>query len=371
MKPAASRPSPGRPAARPPTRRPRRRRSGQSLVEFALILPLLLLIVVGAIDLGRVYVMTITMENAAKEGAFFGARNPTCDSNVTPGCLDPQNVTARVTNELDGLVPDALVARCYAPGTVDFSGAGKALSACKDGDLYRVSLAATFHLVTPLIGSVVGDSIALSSSATSVVISSFSTAGGPINPEPTATPTPTPDAGLCTVPDFRNGTKLSQAQGVWQASGGFTTTVTTIGPSGQQISFQSLLPGTVGPCGSTDITVSNAPIPTPSPSPTPEPTPSPTPSPTPAPSPTPTPVPTPTPSPSPSPTPTPAMCTVPQMSGVNLTVTQAQGAWTGAHFSVANFSADRPPANDYKVGSQSVAPGTVLPCLTGTVKVFK
>ena len=70
---------------------------GQSLVEFALVLPLMLLIVLGAVDLGRAYVMTITMQNAAKEGAFFGARNPTCDSNVTPGCLDPQNVTARVT----------------------------------------------------------------------------------------------------------------------------------------------------------------------------------------------------------------------------------------------------------------------------------
>lgn len=370
MKPGVSRPSNGRAFSHLSSSRGRRG-SGQSLVEFALILPLLLLIVVGTIDLGRVYVMSITMENAAKEGAFFGARNPTCDSNVTPGCLDPQNVAARVTNELDGLVAESLTARCYAPGTVDFSGPGKTLAACKDGDLYRVSIGATFFLVTPLLGSVVGDSIALSSSATSVVISSFSTAGGPIDPQPTATPTPTPDPGLCTVPDFRYGTTIGQAQGVWADSGGFTTSVNAVGPGGQQILYQSLLPGWVGPCGSTEITVSNAPIPTPSPTPTPEPTPSPTPSPTPAPSPTPTPDPTPTPTPSPTPTPTPAMCAVPQMSGVNLTVTQAQGAWTGAHFSVANFSADRPPSNDYKVDRQSVDPGTILPCLTGTVKVFR
>jgi hypothetical protein len=38
---------------------------------------------------------------------------------------------------------------------------------------------------------------------------------------------------------------------------------------------------------------------------------------------------------------------------------------------VANFTANRPPSNDYKVGSQSVAPGTVLPCLTGRVTVYK
>jgi hypothetical protein len=58
------------------------------------------------------------------------------------------------------------------------------------------------------------------------------------------------------------------------------------------------------------------------------------------------------------------------MSGINHTVTQAQGDWTGAGFQAANFSADRPPNNDYKVDSQSRSPGTQLPCLSGTVTVY-
>ncbi len=187
--------------------------------------------------------MTITMQNAAKEGALFGARNPTCDSNIVSGCLDPQNVTARVTNELDGLTPEELTARCYVPGTSDFSGTGKALADCVDGDLYHVTVGATFHLATPLIGSIVGDSIVYHADATSVVISSFTAGGGPIDPAPTAAPTATPEPGTCTVPDFRNGTRINEAQDVWEDVAGFTTTVTTIGPGGQEIAYQERAAG--------------------------------------------------------------------------------------------------------------------------------
>jgi Flp pilus assembly protein TadG len=341
---------------------------GQSLVEFALVLPILLLIVLGAIDLGRVYLMTINMENAAKEGAFFGARNPTCDTDAVASCADPQNVEARVTRELDTVASDGVTAACYAAGTTDFSGAGKALASCLDGDLYRVTVNATFRLVTPVMGDIVGDSLALSSTATSVVLTSFAQSGNPINPLPTGTPRPTTAPGDCTVPDFRNGTRLSGAQAVWETSAGFTTTVDTIGPGGQAIVWQSLPPGTVGPCATLLISVSNTAQATPSPTPTPTPTPMPTP----PPSPTPTPDPTPTPSPTPTPTPTPPVCVVPQMvfSGSNARkVTEAQGLWTGAGFRAANFTAQRPPDTDYKVKNQSIAAGASRPCLTTSITV--
>ncbi len=49
---------------------------GQSLVELALTLPLLLLILLGVIDLGRIYFSYITVVNAAREGARYGAGHP-------------------------------------------------------------------------------------------------------------------------------------------------------------------------------------------------------------------------------------------------------------------------------------------------------
>jgi Flp pilus assembly protein TadG len=50
---------------------------GQSLVEVALALPVLLLIVVGIVDVGRVYAYAISTTSAAREAALFAARTPT------------------------------------------------------------------------------------------------------------------------------------------------------------------------------------------------------------------------------------------------------------------------------------------------------
>ncbi|HAF49233.1 MAG TPA: pilus assembly protein TadE [Anaerolineaceae bacterium] len=47
------------------------RSRGQSLVEFALVLPLLLLLILGALDFGRLFHAQIVLTNAAREGAYY------------------------------------------------------------------------------------------------------------------------------------------------------------------------------------------------------------------------------------------------------------------------------------------------------------
>ena len=54
-------------------RRPRRTDRGQGLAEFAIVLPIFLLIVFGAIDLGRVIWATDDVTNAAREGARYAS----------------------------------------------------------------------------------------------------------------------------------------------------------------------------------------------------------------------------------------------------------------------------------------------------------
>ena len=46
---------------------------GQSLVELALITPLMLLLLLAAIDLGRLFYAQITIANSAREGAMVAA----------------------------------------------------------------------------------------------------------------------------------------------------------------------------------------------------------------------------------------------------------------------------------------------------------
>lgn len=48
----------------------------QSLVEIALCLPVLLLIVIGIVDIGRVYAYKSAITNAAREAAIYAARDP-------------------------------------------------------------------------------------------------------------------------------------------------------------------------------------------------------------------------------------------------------------------------------------------------------
>jgi Flp pilus assembly protein TadG len=58
------------------TKRSRSGAPGQELLELALLIPLLMVIAVGVLDLGRAFHASITIENAAREGARFGTFDP-------------------------------------------------------------------------------------------------------------------------------------------------------------------------------------------------------------------------------------------------------------------------------------------------------
>jgi Flp pilus assembly protein TadG len=49
---------------------------GAALVEFAIVLPLLILLVFGIIDFGRVSTMQINLNEAVQEGSIYGATHP-------------------------------------------------------------------------------------------------------------------------------------------------------------------------------------------------------------------------------------------------------------------------------------------------------
>lgn len=54
----------------------RGRREGSSLVEFALVLLILVLLLIGVVDIGRAFHSYITITNAAREGARRASRFP-------------------------------------------------------------------------------------------------------------------------------------------------------------------------------------------------------------------------------------------------------------------------------------------------------
>ena len=56
---------------------------GQSLVEFALVLPLMVTVMLGIVDFGFVFFVRGSVENAAREGARYGSIHPTDVSGIT------------------------------------------------------------------------------------------------------------------------------------------------------------------------------------------------------------------------------------------------------------------------------------------------
>ena len=164
------------------------RSRGQALAELALITPVLLLLVLGAIDVGRLFAATVDVTNAAKEGAFFAASSPGCDVDKA-GCGDPNNVAWHVDQELSGLTGTTTTTRC-----VDGAGNGVPLSACAEGFQFQVTVAYPFRLLTPLISSLIGDRLTLSATANAAVLNA-SPIGAPPPPVPAADFRPNPASG--------------------------------------------------------------------------------------------------------------------------------------------------------------------------------
>ena len=74
--------------------RPRllRAQSGQSMIEFAFVLPILLLLLLGGIELGRYAYLGILIGNAAHAGAFYGAQSH-------PQSVDTLGITTSANND--------------------------------------------------------------------------------------------------------------------------------------------------------------------------------------------------------------------------------------------------------------------------------
>ncbi|MEJ7803381.1 MAG: PKD domain-containing protein [Thermomicrobiales bacterium] len=170
---------------------------GQALVELALIAPILILLLVGAIDLGRVWQSKIIIENAAREGAMEGIFEPNtfiAGQNCTSANQDANRIMCRVMNETRGssitVVPADVTKTCSpascAPGTI---GAPTTIT---------VRVTGQFSLLTPLMGIFIGgQTITLTGSADGTIV--MDPVSGPVS-TPTPTPTPTPTASPSPTP---------------------------------------------------------------------------------------------------------------------------------------------------------------------------
>ncbi len=140
-------------------KRPRAER-GQSLVEFALMITLLVWLLAGILDLGRAYFTFLALRDAAGEGAYYGSIHPTWHTSANSG--DPNNIEYRVKNSAP------------SGGLVDWSTTTVAVNApdTSPGNPIQVTATYSYTLLTPFIGAIVGSqTLPLGASAEAEILS--------------------------------------------------------------------------------------------------------------------------------------------------------------------------------------------------------
>ncbi len=292
-------PKPNRARLRTPFRGPRSH-LGQSVVEFALIVPVFILLLLMAVDFGRLFFSYVQVTNAAREGAAYAAAAPTDTVGISARALQETSVQGQA-----GEHPLVVTASC-----ANQAGTAMACSAAPggtgQGNTVTVKVEEPFGFLTPLMSQFVGNAFKIGSSSTVAVLGLAPTGsgnGGSCGTLPTAAFVVSisnlsvtlnanasgPTSGDCAISGYNwdmgdgldpfppvTGNPAAYSYG---ATGTYTIHLEVTNSAGSATASQTVVIG--------------APTPTPTGGPGPTPTPTPVPTPTPTPAPTATPVPTP------------------------------------------------------------------------------
>jgi Flp pilus assembly protein TadG len=154
-----------------------RRKRAQALAEMAVMVPFLVIGMMGMLDLGRAFYYQISLTNAVREAARYGALpyytglTPACNAippATAPGANCPvpgdQKIRDRLAQELSGtgFVVD--------PAKIDvLPKEGQRVSDCGTSGTcqYAITVTATyqFTFITPIIGDLIGNPLTLKTSA--------------------------------------------------------------------------------------------------------------------------------------------------------------------------------------------------------------
>jgi hypothetical protein len=298
---------------------------GQALVEFALMLPILMLLLLGAIDLGRVFFGWVALNNAARIAANEAGFHP--DAWEGAGNANLQAVyRQQVVDDMESI-------NCRAPGGGTWTTADIPDPAFVDqagtfsnspyevGDHAQVTLDCEFEFLTPFVGFFLGNPMNVGA------VAEFPVKGGEVDGIPIGGVVPTPSPGACAggeeiVPNLV-GQPLVAARAAWTGAGFTGAFDPPIGDDTDTVTGQTTNPAaSPGQCldVTATVTVTHE-----------------------------------------------ISCVAPQLIGMK---SSAGGiAFSGAGFKGA-YTITRPPSSDYTIGSQTLVGGQTYLC-SSSITVFK
>lgn len=133
---------------------------GAAITEFALLAPVMVVLVMGVVDLARGYQMQIRLENAAREGAAFAQIYP---NDVT--CGDFGTIVDHAMGEDAGMSGAVRVFGEDAAGDLTVPILGCDGDVVESGERVLVEVTQSFDVITPMIEDIVGSEIQLTGSA--------------------------------------------------------------------------------------------------------------------------------------------------------------------------------------------------------------
>ena len=177
-------------------------RRGQAFVEFALVLPLLLVLLLGAIDFGRVFFGWVAVTNASRVAANYAATHPDAWAN--------NNTDQKA--EYKRLIADAGENNCAMyessdPPPPTFPDGGREF-----GHRVRVDLSCEVGLVNPVLGPIAGP-VTLHASST------FNVRKGCVDCASLPAPPPPPPQNHCRLVPNMVGQSVAGAKLKWTAAG--------------------------------------------------------------------------------------------------------------------------------------------------------
>jgi hypothetical protein len=144
----------------------RRGARGQSLVELAISITVMVLLLSGAVAFGMAYFSYVALRDAAQEGALYGSFNPCVDLNGnsicdTSGTPEPVNLpgirtrirassTSPINFSSTSVIPDAYILAVATTGNA-CEGALSGVS-----NAVRVTVEYDYPIFVPLVGAIIG-----------------------------------------------------------------------------------------------------------------------------------------------------------------------------------------------------------------------
>jgi PKD repeat protein len=208
-----------------PVTHDRSKSRGQSLTEFALFLPVLLLLVLVALDFGRIYLGWINLQQMARVAANYAADNASAWNPLTIDTAKQARYEELIENDARKSV--GCVPQDPLPDPVFVMGTGL-------GAQVTVTINCEFTLLTPGIQAILGPSIYATGSATfpvkEGVVAAVPGGGAPIGIAPVARFDVSPRTGWSALEVTFTDTSLNDPTGwSWDFVVSPTTTGTGVG----------------------------------------------------------------------------------------------------------------------------------------------